>query len=450
MLYTDLIFIYAFLPITVLITMCDRSTEYKNLILVIASVLFFTWGKPMYICAVFLSAIFDWAFGFLAGSKSRRLKVFGVLLSAVLNGSLFLVVNCNFLFSKTPLSIETSILPVGMAFYTVRSASYVFDVALGKTETEKNLFCFLTYMINYTLLLVGPFVRYGDIRDQIRFRIITGRKINDGITRFIVGLGKATVLAGALGYVKSVGLDVTDMTFFGAFIGMAAFVMQVYYLFSGYTDMAIGLGLLNGFSYSESFLPLRVKNGVTGAVFGFNHTLIKLVNDCLISPLSRSSVTACLATFACSVLIGLWYGFSKQFVLFGLYFGVIVIAETLFLRKILNKLPTLICGVYTLAAVFFGWSIVYFKDFHDFSIWLSGLTFNGSGIISQALKNEILAYCALLVFAVFMLTPFKDKLKSAVNSAAAKSERTYACVRILSTASLLAVLLMSTASRVVY
>ncbi len=450
MLYTDLIFIYAFLPITVLITMCDRSTEYKNLILVIASVFFFTWGKPLYICAVFLSAIPDWIFGFLAGSKSRSTKILGVLLSAILNGALFLIINYNFLFAGTPLTIENSILPVGMAFYTVRSASYVFDVALEKTKCEKNLFCFLTYMINYTLLLVGPFVRYGDIRNQIRFRIITGRKINDGITRFIVGLGKASVLAGALGYVKSVGLDVTDMTFFGAFLGMAAFVMQVYYLFSGYTDMAIGLGLLNGFSYSENFLPLRVKNGVTGAVFGFNHTLIKLVNDCLISPLSRSSVSACLATLACSVLMGLWYGFSKQFVLFGLYFGIIVIAETLFLKRLLNKLPRLICGIYTLVLIFFGWSLVYFGNLQDYQIWLSGLLFRGSGIISEALINEILAYCALLVFAVFMLTPFKDKLKSSINSAAAKSERAYACVRVLSTASLLAVLLMSTASRVVY
>lgn len=430
--------------------MCDRSTEYKNLILVLSSIVFFTWGKPMYICLVFLSAVFDWVFGLLAGSRSRNIRFFGVLLSSVMNASIFVVINYNFLFSDTALSIEASILPVGIAFYTVRSASYVFDVALGKTKCEKNLFCFLTFMINYTLLLVGPFVRYGEVRNQIRFRIITGQKINDGITRFIVGLGKASILAAALGYVKSIGLDVTDMTFFGAFLGMAAFVMQVYYLFSGYTDMAIGLGLLNGFSYSESFLPLRVKNGVTGAVFGFNHTLIKLVNDCLISPLSRSPFSACVATLGCSALVGLWYGFSKQFVLFGLYFGIIIILETLFLRRLLKKLPAVICGIYTLTLIFLGWSIVYFSNIHDYRIWLSGLMFDSGKIISQPLVNEILAYCALLVFAVFMVTPFKDKLKKAIREASAKSEKAYGCVRILTTAALVAVLLMSTASSVVY
>ena len=337
MLYTDLIFIYAFLPITVLLTMCDRSTEYKNLILVLSSVVFFSWGKPFYICLLFLSSVFDWIFGFLAGSKPGAVKLTGVLLSAAMNISLFVVIGYNFLFLSTPLSLEHIIIPAGMAFYSIRGLSYVFDVAFGRISVEKNLFCLMTYIINYTLFLAGPIVRYGDIKEQIRFRVITGKKLNDGITRFIVGLGKASIVAAALGYVKSVGLDVTNMTFFGAFFGMAAFAAQVYFMFSGYTDMALGLGLLNGFEYDENFLPLNVKNGVTGAVSGFNHTLIRFVNDSLISPLSKSPLSAFAATLACSVLVGLWYGFGKQYIIFGLYFGMFVVIETLGLKKLISN-----------------------------------------------------------------------------------------------------------------
>lgn len=449
LLYTDLIFIYAFLPITVLLTMCDRSTEYKNLILVLSSVVFFTWGKPFYICLLFLSVLCDWIFGFLAGARSTALKFAGVLLSAAMNITLFVTLNYNFLFSSTPIALEHTVIPVGMAFYSVRSLSYVFDIAFQRIRSERNLFCFITYMINYTLFLAGPVVRYGDIKGQIRSRAITGKKLNDGITRFIVGLGKSSIIAAALGYVKNVGLDVTNMTFFGAFLGMAAFVAQVYFLFSGYTDMALGLGLLNGFEYDENFIPLKVKNGVSGAVFGFNHTLMRFVNDSLISPLSKSPFSAFAATLASSVLVGLWYGFGKQYIIFGLYFGFFVIIETLGLRKLIAKLPRVISGLYTLIVLFFGWSIVYFSDLEGYKTWLSGLMFK-SGIISDALLNEIYAYCALLVFAVFMLTPFKDKLGRSIENAAAKSERAYGAVRILATAGLLAVLLMSTASRVVY
>lgn len=449
MLYTDLIFIYAFLPITVLLTMCDRSTEYKNLILVLSSVVFFSWGKPFYICLLFLSSVCDWIFGFLAGSKPGAVKLTGVLLSAAMNISLFVVIGYNFLFLSTPLSLEHIIIPAGMAFYSIRGLSYVFDVAFGRISVEKNLFCLMTYIINYTLFLAGPIVRYGDIKEQIRFRVITGKKLNDGITRFIVGLGKASIVAAALGYVKSVGLDVTNMTFFGAFFGMAAFAAQVYFMFSGYTDMALGLGLLNGFEYDENFLPLNVKNGVTGAVSGFNHTLIRFVNDSLISPLSKSPLSAFAATLACSVLVGLWYGFGKQYIIFGLYFGMFVVIETLGLKKLISKLPRVISGIYTLTVIFFGWSLVYFSSFNDYKTWFSALMMKKE-LVSDALLNEIFAYCALLVFAVFMLTPFKDRLKLAVQNAAVKSERAYGVIRVLTTAGLLVVLLMSTASRVVY
>lgn len=450
MIYTDLIFIYAFLPIAVILTMLDRSVEYKNFILVIASLVFFSWGKPVYVCLIFLSAVFDWIFGLIAGSRARGFKFLGAGLSLVMNAAIFVFVQWNFLFAGTPLSVERSVLPLGIAFYTVRGMSYVFDTALGKNPPEKNVFCFLTYMINYTLLLVGPFVRYREMEGQIRHRMITGRKINDGITRFIVGLGKTAVLAGALGYVKSAGLDLTDMTFFGAVIGMAAFIAQVYFLFSGYTDMAIGLGLLNGFTcFGESFLPLKPKDGVTGAVFGFNHSLVKVVNDCFISPLSKSPVSAFFATLACSALVGLWYGFGKQYAVFGLFFGVLIIIETLFLRKLIKKLLSAITAVYILIAVFFGWSIVYFGSLSSYKIWLSALSFK-YGLISDGLVGELLSYCALLVFAVFLLTPFKDMLKCAINSWAMSGEKAYSTVRLLSTAGLIIILLMSTASKVVY
>ncbi|MCC8192449.1 MAG: hypothetical protein LIO41_05355 [Ruminococcus sp.] len=449
MLYTDLIFIYAFLPITTLLTMCDRSTEYKNLILVLSSVVFFAWGKPFYICVIFLSVLLDWLFGLIAGSEKGIFKVLGVLLSAVMNISIFVVVGYNFLFTGTSLSLEHTVVPVGMGFYAVRGLSYVFDVAYGRIKSEKNLFCLVVYMVNYTLFLAGPVVRYKDIREQIRHRIITGKKINDGLTRFIVGLGKASIIAAALGYVKNVGLDLSDMTFCGALFGMIAYIMQICFLFSGYADMAIGLGLLNGFEYDENFLPLKAKNGVTGAVSGFNHTLMRFVNDSLISPLSKSPLSAVAATLGCSVLVGLWYGFSKHYLVFGLYFGIFVIIEALGLKKLIAKLPTVISGIYTLVVIFFGWSTVYFTSVASYKTWVKALLFK-NGIISDAFVNEIYAYCALLVFAVFMITPFKDKLKGKIQSVAAESERAYAVVRILTTVGLLVILLMSTTSRVVY
>lgn len=454
MLYSDLIFIYGLLPITILITFLDRSTEYKNLILVLTSVVFFTFGKPMIILLLFLTVIFDYLFGLAAGyGRTKFLRGLGFLCSVLMNSAFFIVFSWNSVFKNLgieSLAFSKKLIPVCIAFYTIRGISYVGDVYKKRIKPEKNIFCLLVYMINYHFMVVGPIVRYGDISGQIRKRTITGQNLNDGLNRFIIGFAKVMILGTAFGKIKAAGLNFNELTPFGAWAGMAAFIGNIYFLFTGYTDMAMGLGTLNGFKYKENFTPIDLSGYVSGIVKGFNKLLVEFFEDLLVVPFKKNKYKYISGVLLCGILMGLWYGFSQHFLVFGLYFAMLVILEKLFLKRFLDRLPKLIGYIYTLIAVLMGSAIAYFANLEDFSRWFKALLgINTDYMWSVNMRNKTLSYLFLIIIGLFIMFPsFKNLIKSRLEDFGSKSEKNYAVIRISQTVCICLLLIMATAASI--
>ena len=453
LLYSDLIFIYGFLPITILLSFLDRSTEYKNLILVLTSAVFFTFGKPMIILLLFSTIIFDYLFGLGAGYGRKWFRTLSMFCSIIMNSSLYIIFCWNSIFKNLgveQLTFSKKLIPLCIAFYSIRGISYVGDVYKKRIKPEKNIFCLLVYMISYHFMVVGPIVRYGDISKQIRRRSITGQNLNDGLNRFVIGLAKVMILGLAFEKIKTAGLNMNELTPLGAWVGMLAFIGNIYFVFTGYTDMALALGTLNGFKYKENFLPLQLSGYVSGIVKGFNKLLTEFFEDFLVIPYKTDKAKYIAGVLLSGILIGLWYGFSQNFLIFGLYFALLVIIERLFLKRILDKLPKIIGYCYTLLAVFIGSSIAYFAKLEDFLRWFKALFgINTDHLVSANMKNKTLAYLFLLIIGIILMIPgIKNTIKTQIKSYSEKSEKNYALCRISQTAGICLLLIMATAASV--
>ena len=454
MLYSDLLFIYGLLPITILLTFLDRSTEYKNLILVLTSLVFFTFGRPMIICLLFLTIIFDYLFGLVAGYSRRKwLRASGFICSILMNSSLYIVFCWNSLFKNIgieQLTFSKKLIPLCIAFYSIKGISYVGDVYKKRIKPEKNIFCLLTYMVSYHFMIVGPIVRYGDISTQIRKRTITGQNLNDGLNRFIIGFAKVMLLGLSFEKIMKAGLNLSELTPFGAWVGMLAFIGNIYFVFTGYTDMALALGTLGGFKYKENFSPIHLSGYVTGIVKGFNKLTIEFFENFLIPPFKTDKSKYIAGVLLSGIFIGLWYGFSQNFLIFGLYFALIVIIEKLFLKWVLDKLPKIIGFIYTLLAVFMGAAIAYFAKLDNFLHWFKALFGIGTDYMwSVNMRNKTLSYLFLAIIGVLIMIPgFKSTIKSQLEAFGDKDEKNYAVLRISQTVGVCLLLLMATAASI--
>lgn len=449
MIYTDLLFVFAFLPITIIFSFFDRSAEYKNLILVISSLIFFSWGRPAIILLLFLTAIFDYAFGLIASNEKKLVRTTGLVLDLLMNGATFAVFSWNFLFRPGGifdnidfLSFSDKLIPVGIGFYTVKGASYVLDVYFNRIKPEKNPFCILTYMVSYHFMLAGPVVRYGDISREIRSRRITPSDLNAGLTRFIIGLGKAVILAPAFYKLYDAGLDFGNITFLGAWAGMLGFIGFIYWGFSGFTDMALGLGKTNGFTYPENVRPLRLRNHVRGIATGFNLTLTNFFRRNIIVGGKGAYPLRVIAT---AFLIGCWYSLSFGSIAGALFFGVFIILERKFLNRFFRSKPPLLGDVYTIAVSLVGVCLFAFREKWELRAWAEGfLGIKTSAFTNQAINSAIKENWTLLLFGtLFALPVVTDLVKKLVNKAE-QSEKGYALSRALKTVCTATVLVIYT------
>lgn len=252
-----MLFFLGLLPLSILFSFFDRSTEYKNLILIITSVIFFSWAKPLAVCLIFVTVIAEYfiAIG-IAKNRETNKSTAKALLAAdvVMNAAVLFIFAHNYLFDAISLlSFSQAVLPIGVAYYTLRGFSYCYDVYTGRCAVEKNIFCLLTYMASYHFMIAGPLVRYGDIEPYIRKRTMSGREINEGLNIFIIGLGKAVLLAPVFDSIKLAGLNSDEITLFGSWLGIIAFFGEAYFILAGMSDMARGLGKMNGFDYPKNY-----------------------------------------------------------------------------------------------------------------------------------------------------------------------------------------------------
>jgi alginate O-acetyltransferase complex protein AlgI len=446
--YTDLIFLFGLFPISAVLSMLDRSSEYKNLILIITSLLFFSWGRPFVVCLIFLSLFADWALGLCVGSIREKSRTGAILLTAadgIINAALMLIFGHNYLFADTALALEDLMLPIGMGYYSLRGFSYVSDVCRGKIRPEKNVFCIMTYMISFHLMCAGPLVHYGDIEGQIRKREVTTEKLNAGLNKMTWGLGKIVILSEVFRKIRAAGLSSGEITTLGCWLGMLAFFAEYYFIFTGLCDMSRGFSLMGGFVLPINYRDIEPDELFTGLVKSYNTTVIAFFSDLFGIPTSKSKIKTAVCTVICGGLMGLWYAVKPTSLVVGLAAGLLVALEQLFLKDILGKLPAFFKYVYLVLASLMIFGALEFKGFFGYHKWVKGLM--GSGVqytLSVAVRDAVLNNCVLILIAFCVVcTPVRKMITGCADKISAKSRRSYGTVRICKTIATAAVLVIS-------
>ena len=407
MVFSSLLFLYAFLPVCLLLYFLVPGLTGKNIVLLCASLVFYAWGEPVYVFLMLAVAALNWGFGLLLGKKrSKGLLALCVALNlaslVVFKYAGFLVENCNALFGAA-FRVPQISLPIGISFYTFQALSYSVDVYRKDVGAQRSYWKFLLYVSMFPQLIAGPIVRYVDVAAQIESRESDPENVFRGVTRFCVGLGKKVLLADHVGQVADqlLGGSFTGATTLGIWLCALMYMFQIYFDFSGYSDMAIGLGRIFGFRYMENFkLPYTAKS-ISEFWRRWHISLSSFFRDYVYIPLGGNRKHVYLNLFIVWALTGLWHGASWNFVLWGLYFFVLLCIDRL-LKKQLPKIPKPVRHILTLLLILISWNVFYHTDLgrlrESFAIFFG---FAGSGFTSETtnmlLRNNLplIAICAV-------------------------------------------------------
>ncbi|MBO1264422.1 MBOAT family protein [Proteiniclasticum sp. SCR006] len=418
MVFSSAAFIFYFLPLTLLLyhMVPDRM---KNGVLLAVSLFFYGFGEPVYILIMVLSIFIDYFNGRLIEKYRHRKhlsKVFLVLSITANLGLLgffkygdFFIGNTNLLFG-TDMELLSVALPIGISFFTFQTMSYSIDVYRGEISAQKNFITFGTYVSMFPQLIAGPIVIYRDVEKQLEKREADFSHLKEGIHRFILGLAKKVLLANSIGglWEQVKMIPVEELTVLNAWIGAAAFSLQIYYDFSGYSDMAIGLGKLLGFDFLENFNYPFISRSITEFWRRWHISLSKWFRNYLYFPLggNRRGKWITLRNIAVVwMLTGFWHGASWNYLLWGVYFAVVLILEKTFLGKILEKSGGILSRVYTLPVLLISFAVFALEDLSHLSGYLMVMLGRGAfaDIFSLYLVDR---YALLFLLLVLFATPW--------------------------------------------
>lgn len=378
MVFSSLVFLFVFLPLTLLLYF-SVPRRLRNTILLIVSLIFYAWGEPIYIILMLFSTVTDFVHGLLVERyRNQPKKAKLVVLSSItinlgllvfFKYSTFLLTNINLLF-HTNFYIPQMSLPIGISFYTFQTMSYTIDVFRQEAKAKKNMIDLGAYVTMFPQLIAGPIVRYQTIANQLDHRVESEDLFAKGIWRFTIGLGKKVLLANNIGLLwNQIQLtEMSDLSIVMAWLGLVTFGFQIYFDFSGYSDMAIGLGYLFGFELLENFNYPYISQSITEFWRRWHISLGSWFRDYVYIPLGgnrKGKKRMYLNLFIVWMLTGLWHGASWNFVLWGLYFGILIIIEKAFLLFWLSRAPRWMRHVYTIILLLIGWGLFAFEDFHQ-------------------------------------------------------------------------------------
>lgn len=438
MVFSDLLFIFVFLPFFALTYLLggwiDRRRiksdpavsspmMWRNISLVIFSLLFYSWGEPVYILLMLLSVILNYVSGLvMASRKSRGARkswlVIGVALDIAILASFkylgFFAEGLNQL--GIAVNVPKIALPIGISFYIFQSISYLVDVYRKDTPVQKNFMDLLLYIAMFPQLIAGPIVRYGTVDEEIRYRTVSARDFSEGSYRFFIGLGKKVIIANIMGEMATrlLGGDLTHLSTAGAWVGVIAFSIQIYFDFSGYSDMAIGLGRSVGFHFPENFNHPYICTSMTDFWRRWHMSLGSFFRDYVYIPLGGNRRHQAVNILTVWILTGFWHGASWNFIIWGLYFGLIIMLEKYTLLRWRVWRPLL--HIYSILLILIGWGMFYFDDIGRMSQFYTAFFGNGEGTgIPFDVESVINENLWLWILAIILCMPVRSLLVKAAD-----------------------------------
>ena len=413
MVFSSITFLYIFLPITLLVYYLVPAKG-KNWVLFVSGLIFYAWGEPVYVFIMILSTLIDYAAGRLMNcwdddeKKRRILLICSVAMNlgllAIFKYSSFFIGNLNALFHSRIPDPQLP-LPIGISFYTFQSMSYTIDLYRRKIRVQKNFVNFGAYVTMFPQIVAGPIVRYQDVAKELECRTITVEETADGIGVFTRGLAKKLLLANNIGllWTQVKEMPLGSIPAATAWLGILAFTFQIYFDFSGYSDMACGMGKMLGFHFPQNFnLPYTAKS-ITDFWRRWHITLSTWFKEYLYIPLggNRHGTAKTIRNLLIIwVLTGFWHGASWNFVFWGLYFGVILVLEKFVYGKLLNKLPSFVRQAYTFVLVVFGWVLFEMDTLGDAGRYLKAM-FGGAGFADSRTIYLLSSYFLLFLICIF-------------------------------------------------
>lgn len=437
MVFSSLIFLFIFAPATIFLYFILRNKIYRNVMLILFSLIFYAWAQPIWICILLFTATIDYFHGrIIERSKINAWKRFALFSSLILNIGLlvlfkynaFITENINFIFN-TDFRIPSYAFPIGISFYTFRSLSYIIDVYRSDVKAEKKYPNYLMYLSLYPCLVAGPIVRYSEIENEIDSRKISIHDISEGVSKFCMGLFKKVFFANIAAELaeKFLRADLSQASVMACWAGIILFALQIYFDFSGYSDMAIGLGRIFGFHFNENFNFPYLSKSITEFWRRWHISLSTWLRDYIFIPFSLFTahkftkqrylflktkhwiniLSLALTFFIC----GFWHGPSWNFILWGLYFAFFMIIESLFLSKFLNLRYNIFSHIYFIFLILIGWAIFYFTDMSKLSEFLRSLFGTaGNPLADMNTRITLINNSYWLIVAVIFCLPVKNMI----------------------------------------
>jgi len=416
LVFSNLFFLYFFLPALFLVYIARKNAGYRNWVLILFSFLFYAWGEPVWVALLAFCGVTGYYFGRWIdanrdGPKGKWLLGAAVALNLSLLGFFkyidFLIGNVNALL-PVELPYVGVALPIGISFFTFQMISYLIDVYRGDIRTPTSLTKVLLYLSLFPQLIAGPIVRYTDIQHEMENRRFRLASFSEGVSRFVIGLGKKVILANTAGELVPVFMDGSagEMSVLGAWFGITLYALQIYFDFSGYSDMAIGLGKMFGFTYPENFRYPYVSRSATDFWRRWNMSLGSFFRDYVYIPLGGNRRLQLRNLFVVWFLTGLWHGASWNFVVWGLYFFVLLLLEKSFLLRWMDRLPRFASHAYFVAVMLIGWVFFYFTDLGQAGRYLGAMFgLSGQPLLDTRLEIYFFDNLFFWIIAIIAATP---------------------------------------------
>jgi len=438
MVFSSAFFVFTYLP-AVLAAYYITPLKWRNLVLLVLNLIFYAWGEPFYILIMFLSTAIDYTHGLLVARRkargddrgARRAVASSVLFNLAL---LFFFKYWDFIMatlgadnlSRAQLWLNFSAwlkglgvrppahtpgLPIGISFYTFQTMSYTIDVYRGDAKVQRSIVNFGTFVTLFPQLIAGPIIKYKDLGDQINHREHTAQRFASGVESFLAGLAKKVLLANNLGMLWDALLatPARELTTLGAWLGITAFSLQLYFDFSGYSDMAVGLGRMLGFEFLPNFRYPYISRSLTEFWRRWHISLGTWFREYLYIPLGGNRVSR--PRLLCNLLLvwaatGIWHGASWNFLLWGLYYGVLLAAEKFFLARAMERWSAWLQHAYALFFILVGWALFAIEDFSQLGPYLAAMFFHAQGgLWNENFLYYLRSYLPILIIACLACTP---------------------------------------------